>query len=86
MIRLARLHSEDVLQEERHAAERAGGGCRRVGARLVEARVNHRVQRRVQALDARDRVVDELARGDVAFAHELRLRRGVQPCDVGHGR
>ena len=79
-----------VLHEERHAAERAVGRVaarrERFGAGLLEALVDHRVERGVQCLDARDRGVDELGRRRVAARDELGLGGCVEPgVGVGHG-
>src|SRR5947207_463742 len=52
-----------ILDEQRHTAERpVGQWCLRFGARLVEAPMDHRVELRIELLDAGDRVVDELER------------------------
>ncbi|MFM9086244.1 MAG: hypothetical protein ACKORC_07295 [Acidimicrobiia bacterium] len=47
------------------------------GARGVESAVDQRIERRIDALDRRDRGVDELARRHAAAAQRLRLRRRV---------
>src|SRR5439155_14479589 len=49
---------------------------RRLGARLLEALDDDRVQLRVHALDARDGRVDQLARARLALADQLGLRGG----------
>ena len=84
--RIALDAGEEVLDDQRHAPERSvGQRPARLGARLVEARMDDRVQLAVQLLDARDRVVDELERRGVARADELGLRGCVEE-RVGHCR
>ena len=73
----------EVLQEERHAAERPVGQlARRLVPGAVEELVDDRVQLRVELLDARDRLADQLGRRDLLGADQLRLCRRVQPCRV----
>ena len=84
-MRVALDAAEQVLEERRHAAERAvGQRALRRGARGVEQRMDDRVQLRVQLLDVVDRGVDELERRRVAGADELGLRGGVELGEVGH--
>src|SRR2546427_8210690 len=51
---------------------------RRLGARLLEALDDDRVQLRVHALDARDGRVDQLARARLALADQLGLRGRIE--------
>ena len=53
----------EVLEQERHAAERAiGQDPARLLARLVEPRTDHRVELWIERLDTGDRLVDQLLR------------------------
>ena len=73
----------EVLQEERHTAERPVGQlARRLRAGAVEELVDDGVEVRVQLLDARDRITDQLRRRDLLGADQLRQCRRVQPCRV----
>src|SRR5262249_8707488 len=71
--RVAGRVAEEVLQEERHAAE---GAVREVTGRgrprLLEERDDDRVQRRVERLDAGDGRVHEGGRRRVPPTYELR--------------
>ena len=87
MIRIAGGVAEDVLHQERHAAERAVGQLTGSGqrARLVEERHDHRVELAVHALDATDRRVDQLGSARLPAPHEVRLRGRVEECQfVAH--
>src|SRR5207247_1412134 len=59
----------------------AGRGAR-FGACLLEALRDDGIQLRVQALDARDGHVDQLARAHLALPHQLGLRRGIEEGQV----
>jgi hypothetical protein len=62
----------EVLDEERHAAERAvRERARGVAARVVEALEDDRVEAPVVALDARDRGLDELRGRDLPAPHQV---------------
>ena len=83
MVRFTRLGPVEVLEQERHAAERTvGQRTVGVGARSFELAVDHGVQRGVDLLDPRDRRVDELAGMDLAVADEA----GEPGCVVSWGR
>jgi len=87
--RVAGRVAGQVLEEERHPAEgsvgkRGVGGLR---ARLVEERVDHRVELGVELLDARDGGVGELGRRDLAVAHQPRLGGRIEQGKVvAHAR
>ena len=68
-----------VLEQERDAAKGSVGQVA-LGllARALKACVHDRVQARVEGLDARDRLLDELARGDLPAGHELREAQAVE--------
>jgi hypothetical protein len=64
----------EVLGDDRHAFERTVGkvtAC--LLARFLEQRMDHRVQLRIELLDASDRIVDELERSDFSGANEFCL-------------
>ena len=87
MERIARGVAHRVLHEERHTPKRSVGQVRGrgLGARPIEAFVDHRVERGVQRLDPRDRGVDELERRCLAARDEIGLGGGVEPREVvGH--
>ncbi len=78
MVGLARLLTPEVLEQERHAPERAVGELTlRVSARPIELPVDHGVDLRIKRLDPGDRRLDELARVHVALGHELGEPGGV---------
>ena len=85
-MRRAGLAAADVLHQEGHAAEwPVGQRSRGDRAGPLERRMDDGVQPRVQALEARDGVVDKLARRDVAATHERGLGGGVEGGEiVGH--
>src|SRR5678816_4126803 len=63
---------EEVLGRERHAPERAlGDGAASNVPGAVEEPLHHCVEPRVDALDASDGLVDQLAWGDLSPAHQL---------------
>ncbi len=77
--RVARRVGGQVLEQEGHSAEGAVGQVAgRGGARLVEQRRYHRVDLGVEALDAGDRLVDQLGRARLPASDQLRLIRGVR--------
>ena len=60
---LTRHLAAEVLHEERDTSERSVGeiaAC--LGPRSLESLVDHRIDRRVETLDAGDRLVDEFGR------------------------
>ena len=73
-----------VLQQERHATERAVRESRvgSRGARLVGEVDDDGVQAFVLSVDARERGVEQLARGRLAVTDQLRLRGRVEPSEV----
>ncbi len=89
VVRVARrVPAREILQEEWRAAERTvRQRPPRFGTRAVVVPMNDGVQPRVQTLDARDRLVDELERRRVTAANEFRLRGSVEVGEVvAHGR
>ena len=63
MVRLAPHRQTEILHEERHAGERAGGhGATRLGAGALVAFADHGVDRRVDPLDPFDRRLDQFRR------------------------
>ena len=72
---------EQVLQQIGDAAKVACRqvGRHRIGTRLLEALVDDRVEPRVELLDARDGLVDELEGADLAAPDQLGLGGRVQP-------
>ena len=82
---LTRDEAAQVLEHDRHAAERAvGQRARGLGPRLVEPGPDHRVQPGVDRLDPADRRLYQVLRADLAAAHEVGLRGGIQPGHIGH--
>jgi hypothetical protein len=80
--------AEEVLQEERYAAERTvGQGVpARLVARAVEEPVDHRVQLGVQPLDALDGGIDQLERARLPRSDEVGQSYRVEPREiVAHG-
>ena len=81
---------EDVLDPDRHAVERAapasglqlsfGAACRRT--RLGRHHGDERVQRRIEAIDAREVRVGHFHRGDGARAHEARELRDREVAEL----
>jgi hypothetical protein len=70
------LHGADeVLDHERHALERPVSRRRR--ERLLEQRVDHRVELAVERLDALDRALHQLLRRHLPRADEVGLGSGV---------
>ena len=88
VVRLAGLLAADVLEQERHAAERTvGEWAAGFPPGALELPMDHAVQLRIERLDSRHRGVDELDRLDVAAANQLRQAcRVVIPEDVAHHR
>ena len=85
MQRLARERSVEILHDDRNPAERAVGRTGvGVGAGARVAPVDHRVELRVDRVDARERGVDELAWGGGAVADERSLRGGVEHGEIVH--
>jgi hypothetical protein len=84
--RLSGERGAEVLEQEGNTAEGSVGQVtpRRL-ARLVVERVDNRVQLRIERLDSLDRRLDQLAGARLAVAHELRLGRGVDAREIGHG-
>ena len=79
VVRIALDAGHQVLDDERHSSERAVGQRARALRPAFEAGgMDDRVQLRVQLLDARDRVVDELDRRRLSATHELGLRGCVE--------
>ncbi len=78
---LPRIRGEEVLDEERHAAERAVGKIRARGglASVFEPPDHHRVEGRIDAFDALDRSLEQLARRHIARRDECRLIGRVHP-------
>ena len=64
------------------ADEHVVDGTGLVLARLLERRVDHRVQGRIEALDASDRCVHQLLRRDFPLPHQLRLGGRIEPSEV----
>ena len=82
--RVAGRVAGQVLEEERHPAEgsvgkRGVGGLR---ARLVEERVDHRVELGVELFDAADGRVDQLDRADFSRPDQRRLAHGIDGGEV----
>ena len=79
--RLPGVVGGQILQQERHAAERTVGQVAAVGdlAGVVEPADDHGVERTVEPLDALDRRLGQLDRFRVAALHELGLGGGVEP-------
>ena len=84
--RLLSVHgAAQVLEQDGYAGERAGTGFTGFGAGLVVPGANHRVQLRVDPVDAFDRRFDELFGADLAGADELCLGGCVEPREFRHG-
>ena len=86
--RLARAGERraEVLQQERHARQRALG--ERTSGGLPGPLVQRRhdgVEPRVQRLDSLDRGVDELERRNLAAPDQVRLAEGVETAELGGG-
>src|SRR5215469_9245723 len=78
-------HAANVLEQDRHTAERAVGQI--AGGFLsgqVESRPDHGVQLRIKLLDPGDGGVHELERACLAAANQIGLRGRVQPGDICH--
>ena len=81
LIRWPAYVGEQILDEERHATKRAigqigaGGGL----AGMVEPADHHRVERRVDAFDAFDRRLEQLARRHLTRRDEGRLIDRIHP-------
>ncbi len=82
---LARDRAAQVLEQDRHAPERAIGQMA-VGLQpgRVEPRPDHGVQLRVDRLDAGDGGLGQLLGTYLTAPDEIGLCRGVQPCHLGH--
>ena len=78
-VRLAGLAAAVVLEQERHAAERAvrQGTIGVVACPFVLA-MHHDVELRVELLDPFDRLIDELARVHFVAPNQIGERRGVE--------
>ena len=72
----------EILDQDRHAAERAGRRGLGIGARLIVERDDHGAELRVVLLDARDRKVHELARRSFTRANELGTCGRIQIRDL----
>ena len=88
VVRLARLLATDVLEQERHAAERTVGSAPTgIPPGALELPMDHAVQLRIERLDARHRGVDQFDRMDVAAPNQLgEPGRVVVPQYVAHER
>ncbi len=96
VVRLALHHQRQVLDEERHAAERPLWqwhlALRRLLPGALEPVADDRVELRVDLLDAGDRRLDQFGRARPARAHQFGLGGRVEEgelrgrCGVGLGR
>jgi len=75
------LHRQ-VLEQERHPGEGAAADLPGGVQGQVEGWRHHRVEGRVQPLDAVDRRLDQLDRGHLAAPRQLGLGRRVQPLQL----
>ncbi len=71
-----------ILEQERHAGQRAGERAARRGAGAVVELVDHGVERRIARLDPGDRLFDELDRRDLAAAHQLGEPEAVEAREI----
>ena len=72
--------AEDVLEQERHAAERAVAGRGGEAAAVLVQRPDDGVERRVVLLDARDGLLDQLERRHLLLRHQLGQAEPVVLC------
>ena len=78
-VRLTGLAASIVLEQERHASERAvGQGAVGITAGPLVLAVDHDVELWIELFDPLDRLVDQLARMDLVAPHQLGLSRGVE--------
>ncbi len=76
--RLTGDQAAEILEQDRHAAERAAGQVTsRFLPRQVESRPDHGIQVRIKALDPEDGGIDEFKRADLAAANQVGLRGRV---------
>ena len=74
-----------VLEQDRHAAERAvRQRARGLGPSLVKPGPDHRAQPGVERLDPADRRLHQVLGADLAAAHEVGLGGGIKPGQIGH--
>lgn len=81
-----RVAGEEILEQERNAAERAADRLRRGRSRLVVHRCHDRVERGIDPLDPRDGRLDKLERADRSRPDEIGQSGGIEAGELGQVR